>query len=93
MERYKANLSLLNYRYGDIERRILQLFCDNPGAFTIRLPGPSELLVLFFLRDGLLQKAGNSGVFSSDVPTWDVYSLTEKGKAFLDNWKQARSLD
>ncbi|MBU6382886.1 MAG: HNH endonuclease [Verrucomicrobia bacterium] len=32
---YKANLGLLNYRYGEFERRVLQFFCDQPIVGSI----------------------------------------------------------
>lgn len=93
LKMYKANLGLLQHRYGETEQRILQSFCDQPENTSIRLAGPSEISVLFLLKDGLLAKAGNSGVFSSGVPTWEAYSLTDKGKSFLENWKQAQPIE
>ena len=91
---YKSNLGLLNNRYGEFERRVLQLFCDQSQENTIRLPGLSEINILYLLKDELLVKTGkNSGVFTGGVPTWEEYSLTDKGRQLVDNWKQARSLE
>ena len=39
MKQYKANLAILTGRYGDLERRILELFATNPESNSIRLPG------------------------------------------------------
>jgi len=91
---YKQNLGLLGSRYGEFERRVLHLFCESPRANTIRLPGLSEIQVYYLLKDGLLIKNGkNSGILSSGIPTWEEYQLTDQGKAFVEDLKQARSLE
>lgn len=91
---YKQNLGLLNHRYGEFERRLLLFFCDSSKANTIRLPGLSEIQVYYLLKDGLLIKNGkNSGILSSSIPTWEEYQLTDQGKVFVKDLKQARSLD
>ncbi len=41
MRQYKASLSVLNARYGDVEKKILEYFADTPGANAIQLPGGS----------------------------------------------------
>ena len=91
---YKQNLGLLRHRYGEFERRILYLLCEDYHVISIQLPGLSELQIYYLLKDGLLAKNGkNSGVFSSGIPTWEIYQLTEVGKIFIDNLRQARSLE
>ncbi len=89
---YKANLGLLNHRYGEIERRVLQQFCDNPKLERIRLPGLSEIFVLFLLKDRFLLKTGE-GPHINGSPSWEEYRLTEAGRQFVDNWRQALSLE
>lgn len=39
MHQYKANLSVLNSRYGDLERRVLLFFAEHPDAPAIQLVG------------------------------------------------------
>ncbi len=91
---YKQNLGLLNSRYGEFERRILDLFCEDQRANAIRLAGLSEIQVFYLLKDGLLQKNGkDSGVKSSGVPTWEEYQLTAQGKTFIENLRQAHVLE
>ena len=91
---YKQNLSLLNHRYGEFERRILHLFCESQTADVVRLSGLSEIQVFYLLKDGLLQKNGkDSGVKSSGIPTWEEYQLTAQGKFFIENLRQARALE
>jgi hypothetical protein len=94
MRIYKQNLGLLGSRYGEFERRVLHLFCDSPNGHVIRLAGLSEIQVYYLLKDELLVKNGkNSGVLSSGIPTWEEYQLTDEGKAFIEDLKQARSLE
>lgn len=91
---YKANLSLLNYRYGEFERRLLQLFCDQPLVGAICLPGWHDIHVLHLLKDSLLIKTEeNSGCIIGGVPSWEKYELTSKGRQFVEDWKKARSLE
>jgi len=91
---YKQNLSLLNLRYGEFERRILHLFCENQNANTIHLPGLSEMQVFYLLKDKLIMKNGKySGVKSSGVPTWEEYQLTDEGKAFIKDLREAHALE
>lgn len=91
---YKANLSLLNHRYGEFERRLLQAFFDQPIKGSICLPGWHDFHVLHLLKDGLLIKMKeNSGCILEGVPSWEMYQLTDKGWQFIEDWKKARSLE
>jgi hypothetical protein len=89
---YKANLGLLNSRYGEFERRVLQQFSEQPQAKIIRLPGSAAILVLYLLKDGFLLKT-NEGPHINGSPSWEEYTLTAEGRQFVDNWKEARSLE
>ena len=91
---YKHNLGLLNSRYGEFERRILQFFCKSPQQRIIQLSGLSEIQVFYLLKDGLLKKNGkDSGIKSNGISTWEEYLLTDQGKMLIDSWKQAHSLE
>jgi len=89
---YKANLGLLNSRYGEFERRVLQQFSENPQKNKIRLPGLSAILVLYLLKDSFLSKI-NEGPHINGSPSWEEYMLTTEGRQFVDNWREARSLE
>ncbi|MGI5165628.1 HNH endonuclease signature motif containing protein [Spirillospora sp. CA-253888] len=59
LRQYKANLGLLNARYGDFERRVIELFASNPGARVIKLTGGSDInriQLMHLLRDGMLSR-------------------------------------
>jgi len=45
MRHYKANLTIVAGRYGDLERRVLRYFVDNPGSKEIALFGGLDLLL------------------------------------------------
>jgi hypothetical protein len=94
MQIYKHNLCLLGSRYGEFERRVLGLFCGDSTKNSIRLPGLVELQIHWLLKDGLLVKNGkDSGILSAGTPTWEEYQLTDQGKTFVENLKQARLLE
>ncbi|WP_198155701.1 HNH endonuclease [Isoptericola dokdonensis] len=57
---YKTNLALTNNRYGDLERRVLEYFVQNPGERTITIDLSQELLLKYLIADGLLVKAGEA---------------------------------
>jgi hypothetical protein len=101
MRRYKANLSVLNGRYSDLERRVLQQFADEPAANAIDLQGMNFHL-LYLIRDGLLVDTGPApgpgGSFVSAriggvemVPK--RYMLTQRGREFVNHWLAGDELD
>ena len=53
MRQYESNLSVLNYRYGDVERRAIEHFADNPGLNAFQVPGGLKWQLQYLLRDGL----------------------------------------
>lgn len=93
MQIYKANLGVLNQRYGEFERRLLQYFCTSAEKRTFLSVG-LEPLVYYFLKDGILKKTGNnSGFATDDIFTSEEYALTELGEELLQNWKEARLIE
>src|SRR6059058_1324297 len=46
MKQYKANLSILSGRYGDLEQRILRHFADKPDEDKIWLLGGLDILLM-----------------------------------------------
>lgn len=93
MRRYKANLGLLNSRYGELERRVLAHFAENPEEETIYLPGGLRMLVMYLMKDGLLEVMVNLvPAIGGGIFTADRYRLTEAGRAFVNNWKDNHPL-
>jgi hypothetical protein len=87
MRRYKANLGLLISRYGDLERRVLSLFAEQPDKSQIKLPGGTQIFVMYLVKDGFLKHIGYSARRNEDeFPNYDLYQLTPEGQDFVQKW-------
>ncbi len=96
MLQYKANLSIINSRYGDLERRVITFFVEHPEKNEIRLPllGDMEIQIMNLLKDGQIvfeRKMVSS--FSVGIEADKIYKLTDKGRAFIQRWISASELD
>ena len=97
MKQYKANLSILNGRYGDLEQRILRHFADKPGDYKIWLLGGLDILLMNLLKDGLLIDTGQTNGVSFgnedfEIDAGKLYQLTAKGREFVQLWLAAKEL-
>jgi hypothetical protein len=95
MRQYKANLAVLNSRYGDVERRLLLLFAENPDTDYIDQPGGLQLFFLYLIRDGYLAYAGMApwATQIQGVNTHERYVLTDAGRAFVQHVVHPDPLD
>ncbi len=94
MRQYKANLSVLTGRYGDLEQRVLRLFAQGPEENELWLPGGLDILLMYLLDDGLLTDAGRAeGIIIAGIPSQRLYRLTDKGREFIDKWLSATRLE
>lgn len=55
---YKANLALLNSRYGDLERRVISKFVGDPQCETVAVDVSHRILLEYLIEDGLLEYRG-----------------------------------
>jgi hypothetical protein len=89
MLQYKANLGILTSRYGEIERRVLKWFGDNPTERLLELDGGGyDLFLMYLLQDGLLVEEVEQlprGV-SYLGPGIRRFALTDMGRAFVNRW-------
>ena len=92
IEQYKSNLALINDRYNDLEIRILESFHTNQAQTEVKLPGGMNLMVAYLLKDGLLSKTGEVAIYFNGVPSHEIYSITEQGKQFIENWVAGRTI-
>ena len=92
IEQYKANLTLIGDRYSDLEIRVLESFYNNPDQIEIKLPGGMNLMVAYLIKDNLLTKIGEVGIYLNDVPSHEIYAITESGKQFIANWVAGRAI-
>ncbi len=99
MRQYKANLAVLNSRYGDFERRLLQQFVDEPQYKAVQIPGGLHLLLKYLLEDGLVrmasaQEVGAQGsVVIMGMPSQEYVAITPKGEQFIARWLRAEDIE
>jgi len=99
MRQYKANLSVLNSRYGDLERRLLQEYADDPEAKVIQLPGGWAILLKYLLEDELIRPVSHQelgvgqAVTIMGMPSHEYFAITSKGQDFIGRWLQAHDLE
>lgn len=103
MLQYKASLSILNSRYGDLERRVLEAFArgnvwTSGDRTMLALPGGLSILLHYLYEDGYLRlipasELGLPMIEMLGVPSQEYVELTPTGKEFLTRWIDARDLD
>jgi HNH endonuclease len=104
LRQYKANLAVLNSRYGDVEQRLIEYCAEQlargregrpfGGLPLVTLGLGSEWQVMYLLRDGYLEKYPVPLRPSlSGIPLMEQYILTEAGAEFVQRWMQARPLE
>lgn len=86
---YKLNLSIINSRYGDLEQRVLRHFSCVPQPENIYIFKSLDILLMYILQDGLIEK----DELHSAMGDYNIYELTEKGKAFILKWVNAGSVE
>jgi|RhiMethySRZTD1v2_1073278.scaffolds.fasta_scaffold203752_3 HNH endonuclease len=96
LRRIKENLMLLNARYSDLERRIIEKFQDDLATNQIHvpsiiLPERLQILVRYLIKDGLvftelfkssISQGSGGMVFRDDNIR---LTLTRKGRRFIKN--------
>jgi hypothetical protein len=108
LRQYKANLALLNHRYGDFERRIIDHFSAKPGTDFIILPGGMDLLFHYLIIDDYITpmpgftpamfmnyngRDSAGNEMKIDIPSQAAFVLTESGKEFVRRWQEAKPLE
>lgn len=94
MRHYKANLSVVNAQYGDLERRIIEMYAADPDALFMKLPSLFELLVWNLVRDGYLELIGSiNGEDAHPYLATQLYRLTEAGREFVAAYTGGHDLD
>lgn len=94
MQQYKANLCILNSRYGDLEKRLLHFFVQNPNQESISILKGLEIFLMYLLEDNLITTDFRS---NDDIKDYmggnDVYYITEKGRSFIQQWLKGYLLE
>jgi hypothetical protein len=97
---YKRNLGLLTSRYGEAERRLLELFAKQPGVRWFDSPRPMDFEFVYLLEDGLLVGAGRKNTetmsFGDEPPIAigpERYTLTDMGVQMVDRLRQGLAVE
>lgn len=91
MLQYKANLSVLNGRYGDLERRVLLYFAESSDRDSIYLAKGFDILLMYLIADGFLVETDELKYRFSKEGT--LYYITDQGREFVDKWLRAEKLE
>ena len=83
---YKQNLANLNRRYGDLERRVLELFARNPDRDDIWVLDNMEILLMYLLENGIIRPTGSVEEIKEKSLSKKQYQLTEKGRDSIGQW-------
>ncbi|WP_282698205.1 HNH endonuclease signature motif containing protein [Streptomyces sp. CC208A] len=93
--RYKANLAVLNGRYSDLERRMLEAAAETPGNTIFPIHRSVALLVRHLVADGIfarLRDHGLGGLSMNGQEVEQYYAITPKGREFVRRWQEADPL-
>lgn len=105
---YKANLSILASRYGDLERRVLDRFVSQPDLTEVAVDTSHTLLLDYLILDGVLEylRPADGALWAGlgDPPPYALstpdshygpalWGLTEAGRLLVERIRQARELE
>ena len=93
IEQYKLNLNIINNKYGDFERRVLEFFAENTQENQLWLPGGLDIMLMYLLKDNLIIDTGEtSGVIISGMPSQKLYELTTDGRLYVNEWLKGHAI-
>lgn len=94
MQLYKANLTVINSRYNDLERRILEVFAENRQGNHIWLMKGMRVFFRNLIADGLLKPEEDTQIMlGSQMAEPGLFELTPKGREFIGKWLSAEELE
>lgn len=94
---FKDNLMLLNGRYSEFERRLLETFAQAPDADLamgwLPIPGGSSYMVSYLVRDELATVQPNNQISIGGLPPYEIVRLTAKGSEAVRRLRGAQRID
>jgi hypothetical protein len=106
LRQYKANLAILNSRYSEAERRLIEYHIEQlrlreghlgDGAVRPLVPVTigMEPQIWYLVRDGYLEKVkpGMLSLGISGLPIVEFYQFTAAGEEFIERWAAAQPID
>jgi hypothetical protein len=92
----KANLGIINGRYGEMERRILMFLTEHPkpangDSFQLKMPGGLDLMLWYLIKDGILvPQRDMTMAFIDNTPLMQDYLVTEAGWELVAQLRDAQ---
>ncbi len=96
LRQIKANLGIINGRYGEMERRILTYLTEHPkpangDSFQLRMPGGLDLMLWCLIKDGILVPQRDMTMALIDnTPLMQDYLVTEAGWELVAQLRDAQ---
>lgn len=96
LRQIKANLGIINGRYGETERRILMYLTGHPkpangDSFQIRMPGGLDIMLSYLISDGILVPQRDMKTALMDgTPLMQDYLVTEAGWELVAQLRDAQ---
>lgn len=101
MKMYKQNLSILNCRYSEFERRLFEWIAKTKERVFV-LGAGGDLLVANAVKDGLFEDKKVEGIgldihgsngFRKNFPMSFTYWVTEEGMEFVNKYAEGRNIE
>ena len=93
IEQYKLNLNIINNKYGDFERRVLEFFAENTQENQLWLPGGLDIMLMYLLKDNLIIDTGEtSKIIMAGMPSQKLYELTTDGRLYVNEWLKGHAI-
>jgi hypothetical protein len=91
MKLYKAKLCVMNNKYSDLEKRLLEYFANHPGISEVPLTASKEnkIQLMYAVRDGLIRWVREEDAAGGDFVSshkYAVYKITPEGREFIRRW-------
>lgn len=96
---YKRNLGLVSGRYGEAERRLLDMFAKTPNPRQFIADRPMDFEFIYLIEDGLLSKPAQKPimVYTLAGATYPMgptpYWLTDDGLRFVERLRAGQDAD
>jgi hypothetical protein len=96
LRQIKANLGIINGRYGEMERRILMFLTEHPkpangDSFQLKMPGGLDLMLWYLIKDGILVPQRDMTMALIDnTPLMQDYLVTEAGWELVAQLRDAQ---
>lgn len=90
MRVYKANLAVINSRFMELEKRLLE---GLKGQGKLPIPGTMSWVFSQLEKDELIEVIGDSGITMSGIKSHFIVQLTSAGKELVNKWFEGKPIN